>query len=444
MTARRQANGRSSIYLGGDGRWYGRVSMGFKPDGSPDRRKRSGKTQAEVTRKVKELEAMRDAGVVTSPGRAPTAAEWFTHWLDNIVGVRVAPATLAGYESDIRLYAIPGLGRHRVDQITPEHIDALYASLSRRGKSPAVIQHVRRTIRAAFNDAVARDRIPRNPVLRASAPKITEPEIEPFTLTDARKILDSATRVRNGGAWTIAISLGLRRGEVLALKWADIDMEDGALTVRRKLQRLSWQHGCTDPRACNTDHHRASCPANCATHRRLTRGCPPPCSPDCVGHARHCPQRQGGGLQTGQPKSQAGRRPIALPAPLVELLRAHRKFQAGERLRAGAMWEDNDFVFCQENGRPLDPDGHSKAWKRFLAQAGVREGRLHDARHTAATLLLVQGVDQRTVMALMGWSEVSMTKRYQHVIPELRREAATRVGAALWGSSEPDEVRASL
>ena len=162
-------------------------------------------------------------------------------------------------------------------------------------------------------------------------------------------------------------------------------------------------------------------------------GVPNAMSSGCTGHARHCPQRQGGGLHFGEPKSQAGRRPIALPEPLVALLRSHRKAQAAERLRSGSSWEENDLVFCQPNGRPLDPDGHSKAWKKFLARAGVREARLHDARHTAATLLLVQGVDQRTVMAIMGWSEVSMTKRYQHVVPELRREAASRIREVLWG-----------
>lgn len=433
MAGRRQANGRSSIYKGGDGRWYGRVTMGARPDGSPDRRKRSGKTQADVTRKVRELETTRDAGIATTPGRPPAVGEWLAHWLDNIVALRVSPATLVGYESDVRLYAVPGLGRHRLDQLTPDHIDALYASLTRRGKSPAVLQHLRRTLRAAFNDAVARDRMPRNPVNRASAPKAVETEIEPFSVADARRILEAAAHERNGTAWIIAVSLGMRRGEVLALQWSDIDLSEGTLTVRHKLQRLSWQHGCTDAALCAAAHHLRPCTANCRRHRDRPRGCPTPCAPRCIGHARHCPERRGGGLVRGQPKSQAGRRPIALPDPLVTVLRRHRKSQASERLLAGPMWEENDLVFSQVNGRPLDPDGHSKAWKTFLDRAGVRQGRLHDARHTAATLLLVQGVDQRTVMAIMGWSEVSMTKRYQHVIPELRREAATRVGVALWG-----------
>jgi integrase len=320
-----------------------------------------------------------------------------------------------------------------LDKLTPEHIEALYGSLSRQGKSAAVIQHLRRTMRAAFNDAVSRDRMARNPVLRASAPRVIEAEIEPFTVADARKVLDAARTERNGAAWTIAISLGLRRGEVLALRWSHVDLDEGTLRVQRKLQRRSWRHGCSDAATCAQLHHRRPCPPDCRRHRDRARGCPKPCFPGCTGHARHCPERQGGGLHFGEPKSQAGRRPIALPEPLIALLRAHRRAQAAERLLAGSSWEENDLVFCQRNGRPLDPDGHSKAWKNFLTRAGVREARLHDARHTAATLLLVQGVDQRTVMAIMGWSEVSMTKRYQHVVPELRREAATRMTEVLWG-----------
>jgi integrase len=117
----------------------------------------------------------------------------------------------------------------------------------------------------------------------------------------------------------------------------------------------------------------------------------------------------------------------------VEILRSHRQVQLEDRLRAGALWEDHDLVFAQPNGRPIDPDRHTKAWNAFLARVGVRPARLHDARHTAATLLLVQGVDTRTVMDLMGWSQISMTKRYQHVVPELRRAAAERMTEVLWG-----------
>ena len=178
----------------------------------------------------------------------------------------------------------------------------------------------------------------------------------------------------------MALSLGLRQGEALGLAWDAVDLDAGVLTVRQALQRLT-------------------------------------------GH----------GLVMVEPKSVAGRRSIALPAPLVEGLRAHRTAQREERLRAGSEWQDNGLVFTQPNGKPVDPRTDNRAWKALLRDAGVRDARLHDARHTAATLLLLQGVDDRVVMEILGHSQLSMTARYQHVMPELARDAAERMGKALWG-----------
>jgi len=121
-----------------------------------------------------------------------------------------------------------------------------------------------------------------------------------------------------------------------------------------------------------------------------------------------------------EPKSVAGRRSIALPGPLIEGLRAHRTAQLEEPLRAGSEWQDNGLVFTQPNGKPVDPRADNRAWKALLRDAGVRDARLYDARHTAATLLLLQGVDDRVVMEIFGHSQLSMTARYQHVMPEAR------------------------
>jgi integrase len=123
---------------------------------------------------------------------------------------------------------------------------------------------------------------------------------------------------------------------------------------------------------------------------------------------------------------------LVLPGPLVDIMKAHRQAQLEERLRAGQLWEDHGLVFAGPTGRPLDPDRHTKAWNAMLAIASVRPARLHDARHTAATLLLVAGVGPRVVMDLMGWSSGSMVKRYQHVVDELKQVAAERMAATLW------------
>jgi len=179
----------------------------------------------------------------------------------------------------------------------------------------------------------------------------------------------------------VALSLGLRQGEALGLPWDAVDLDTGLLTVRRALQRLGGQ-----------------------------------------------------GLVMVEPKSSAGRRSVALPAPLIEGLRSHRAAQLEERLKAGSEWQDHGLVFAQPNGKPIDPRADNRAWKALLEAAGVRDARLHDARHTAATLLLLlQGVDNRVVMEILGHSQLSMTVRYQHVLPDLARDAADRMGKALWG-----------
>ena len=131
-------------------------------------------------------------------------------------------------------------------------------------------------------------------------------------------------------------------------------------------------------------------------------------------------------------KSRAGRRAVGIPAPLVEALRQHREAQRKEREIAGQLWVEGDWVFAQQNGRPIDPRADHDAWKALLKEAGVRDARLHDARHTAATMLLVLGVPTRAVMEVMGWSQMAMTTRYQHLAPELIGGIASQVAGLLW------------
>jgi integrase len=405
MATSGSANGRSSIYQSPtDGRWHGYVSMGADSTGKPDRRHVRGKTQADVTRKVRELEKLRDRGTPGAPGRMPTVKAYLEQWLTSCERTR-RPSTVRGYSTYVKEYAIPRLGGHRLDRLRPEHIEMLYRWMAERGLSPATVASMHRTFRSALNRAVKRHLIVVNPMSGLDAPTAEVSEVEPLTAEDARKVLNAATSdgARNGARWIVALSLGLRQGEALGLQWQDVDLNAGTLTVRRALSRGTWKHGCRDPE-------------------------------DCTGSARTCPRRFGGGLVTGEPKSRAGRRTVVLPPTLLEALKTHKKAQAAERLKAGEMWRDEGWLFATEVGGPMDPRVDRGAWKALLTRAGVRDARLHDARHTAATLLLVQGIDTRTVMTLMGWSQISMTTRYQHVVPELKRAAADQMESALWGS----------
>jgi len=230
----RRPNRRSSIYLGKDGIWHGWVTVGIKPDGSPDRRHRKGKTEADVTRKVRELESQRESGYVSKPGRVPTVAEWMDEYLDVlcerlVLSEKMAPRTLADYRSKARNWINPLLGKHRLDRLTPEHLDTAYAVMLRRGLSPSTVLKVHRILSRALRIALRRGRIRRNVAALVDAPSAALHEIEPLTREEARRILDAAVRKRNGSRWSVALALGIRQGEALGLRWSYVDLETGVI-----------------------------------------------------------------------------------------------------------------------------------------------------------------------------------------------------------------------
>lgn len=410
----RQPNGASSIYKGKDGYWHGRVTVGVKDDGKPDRRHVMRTTRKDITKAVRELERKRDKGSVPKAGQRWRVADWLTHWLENIAAASVSEYTYSGYRVDVRVHLIPGLGGHWLDKLQPEHLERFYAKMQANGSKPATAHHAHRTIRAALNEAVRRGHLARNPVLLAKPPKLTEEEIEPYSVGEVRQLLKLATDRRNGARWAVALALGLRQGEALGLRWPDVDLVSGGLRVRRNLLRPKYAHGCGDT---------------------------------CGRKSGFCPEKVRANPLTKDTKSTAGRRPIGLPGPLVALLREHRATQEREREAAGDLWEEGGWVFADEFGRPLSPNTDHREWKALLREAGLREARLHDARHTAATVLLILGVQERAAMGIMGWSSSSMAKRYQHVVDEVRTDIADRIGGLIWeapqGEDDPDPERAN-
>lgn len=447
--ASRKPNGRSSIYLGKDGLWHGWVTVGIKPDGSPDRRHRKGKTEAEVTRKVRELESQREGGNVSKPGRPPTVAEWMTEFLDVICerlvrSEKMAPRTLSDYRSKSRNWLVPLLGKHRLDRLAPEHLDAAYTRMLEEGLSTGSVLKVHRILSRALTIAVRRGKITRNVATLVDAPSAVTREIEPLTREEARRILDVARTRRNGARWSVALALGIRQGEALGLRWSYIDLTTGEIRAWFQIQREEWRHGCDAPQACGEKWHRKACKKNCKDHRHV-RGCKPdcqkrghtcykrPCPKNCAGHADKCPKRTGGGLVFRRRKGKS-KLTLQCPPALLALLKEHKKMQAAERLRAGDRWVDHDLVFTTKYGGPIERTEDWKQWKAILKQAGVRDARVHDARHTAATLLIEQGVHIRVVQEVLGHTRVTTTERYTHVATLQMRDAGDRMGEALWGS----------
>jgi integrase len=399
----RQANGRSTIYQGSDGYWHGRVIVGVTDQGKPDRRHVMSRSKSVVAARVRELEKKREIGNVPLPGIRWTVSGWLEHWLENIARPTIRRSSYDAYRIAVRVHLIPGLGDHRLDRLRPEHLERLYRRMIANGARPATAHQVHRTISTALGEAVRRRQVQENVATLAKAPKIETKELEPYSIAEVGRILTAARERRNAARWAIALSLGLRQGEALGLRWLDIDLEAGILKITTNRVRPHYEHGCSTP---------------------------------CGKTPGHCTHRVQTNEDDGPTKSSAGKRKIGLPPQLLQLLEDHRCQQDQERTRAGQLWVETGRVFTDRFGRAVKPNSDYHAWKALLKRAGVRETRLHDARHTAATVLLALEVPERTVMGVMSWSSTSMAARYQHVTDPIRHEVANRVGGLLWSPPE--------
>jgi integrase len=293
-----------------------------------------------VVAKVRALETKRDAGTAEAAGQAPTLGAWLEHWVENVAVRRVRPRTLENYRTTMRLHLVPGLGHHRLDRLQPEHLESLYGALAAKGLAPATVLRAHRVLSRALKVAMQRGKIARNVATLVDPPAVKRPQTAlPLDADEACRVVAAAADQRNAARWTVALAVGLRQSEALGLQWSDIDLQDWTISVRRGLHRVA-----------------------------------------------------GRGLVYEEPKSDRSRRTLALPSQLVESLRAHRAAQIEERIAAGSLWQDHDLVFAQVTGQPIDRHADWQAWKALLRKAEVREVRLHDGRHTAATLLLVRRV----------------------------------------------------
>ncbi|BAG20685.1 site-specific integrase [Streptomyces griseus] len=239
------------------------------------------------------------------------------------------------------------------------------------------------TVRTALNEAVRRGHLTVNPASVAKAPRLEEEEVEPYTVDEVHKLLDLANKTGHPARWVVSLALGLRQGEVLGLKWTDVDFELRVMTVHRNRLRPRYEHGCGN---------------------------------HCGRKPGYCPQKVNIRRETKDTKSRAGRRPIGNPEPLVQLLLQHRRAQERDR-------------------RAPQPEHRPPRVEDLLKAAGLRAGRLHDARHTAATVLLILGVPDTVVDAIMGWEpgkSARMRRRYQHLTNRVLTDAADKIGGLLW------------
>ncbi|MFN8660931.1 MAG: site-specific integrase [Thermomicrobiales bacterium] len=362
----KQANGNGGArYREDKGIWEWRHTM-------PDGRRFSGYAKTQLDAKARCMAKVRQAekGIDVKATRQKLK-DYLAWWLADVVSARCSAKTLRTYSDVIRLHIEPEIGKHEVGKLTAQHVQTLMRTKERSGLSARTVGHIRGTLRTALNDAVRMGVVDRNVAALTDPPRREVFEREPFTVEEAKVLLLGTASDRLGALYRLAITLGLRRGELLGLQWRDIDLDAGTLRVARTLGRV------------------------------------------------------GGEIVLKEPKTERSRRLLSLGASNIAALRKHKDEQAFERKKAGSLWKETGHVFTTVIGTPIDPDNLTKLFKAQLTAAQLRDQRFHDLRHAAATLMLRDGLPVHEVSAVLGHSQTSTTLNvYSHVLPGANERAA--------------------
>lgn len=425
---RRRGRGEGSVTIRQDGRWMGRVDLGWR-DGKRRSKAVYGRTRREVSNKVRDLTQAAHLGTLVEDQRQ-TVEQFLSRWLRDVARVRVRPRTLATYEAAIERHLIPHIGRVPLAMLSPQHLQAWLRHLETSGVSAQRRRYARVVLRIALNTALRWNLVARNAATLVDAPRVTTREIRPLDPDESRAFLKALEAHPLEALFTVGLACGLRAGEALGLQWSDCDLEHGTLRIRRALQRFGGDAGSR--RTLGAERRRllklvreakAAGTAETAAELRCE-----------LSKVRMRLSEVKTSIHAVEPKSARSRRTIAMPEAVVKALGRHRVRQLEARLVAGSKWQETGYVFTSSIGTPIDLRNVTRAFKAVLKEAQLPTIRLHDLRHSCATLLLAQGVSPRVVMETLGHSQVSLTlNTYSHVLPALQQDAASKMDAILGG-----------
>lgn len=380
---RGRSHGQGSIFkrmvAGKEVGWMAMLDMGIV-DGKRKRKAFYGKTEKEVRDKLQDAGHSLRRGTLPKAGRL-TTGEWLKRWLETVAKPGTRPTTYTRYAGLVDHYLIPALGRIPLERLSPSDVRGL---LNRTDTlSPRSRHHLRAVLRTALKVAMREGLIPNNAAALAEAPRVPASEMHTLAEEDATRFLDAIRDDRLEALYRVALALGLRQGEALGLRWEDLDLDGGRLTVRHALQRLNGSYVLVEP------------------------------------------------------KSRASRRTISpLPEVITTALSEHRQKQERESDALGERWLNvQNLVFTTAYGAPLSASVVTHDFQRILQRAGLPRIRFHDLRHSCASLLLAQGVPTRMIMELLGHSQITLTlNTYSHVLPSVRKETAAAMDRIFGGT----------
>ena len=362
------------------GSWALWVDLGRDPETGKRKQQtytvRGSKKDAE--KRLYELLHQLDTGTFIKPAKT-TLAEYLEMWLKDYVRPNLAPRTAEGYEHIIHRHLIPVLGNMTLTQLKPEYIQRYYSEKltggrcdGRGGLSPKTVRHHHVTLHGALQSAVKWGLLGRNPADAVSPPRVQQQEMQTWGEDDIACFLEAAKDSPYYALFYTSLFTGMRRSELLALRWHDVDFILSQIYINRSLHHL-----------------------------------------------------RDGSIVFRLPKSAKGRRTVALPPSAILLLKEHYEKQKLERAMLGILLSADDLVFSYSDGKPILPDTVTHAWIKLVRRSGLKPIRLHDARHTHASLMLKQGVHPKIVQERLGHSSIQITlDTYSHVAPGLQQAAA--------------------
>jgi integrase len=374
----RRGPNEGSVYLRKDSRWEGAVHMGYE-NGKRVRKFAIGNTRAEVVAKLAPILRARDERRPV-PNQRQKLGPFLRRWLDEVAKPTIRASTYASYDDIVRLHLLPGLGRIALAKLSPGEVQAFLNAKLESGLSPRRVQYLHAVLRRALVTAERWGLASRNVAKLVDPPRVPRHEIAPLTPDQARQLIDAAADDRYQALYVAAIATGLRQGELLGLRWEDVDLDARRLNVRHSLARVN------------------------------------------------------GKLVLLEPKTTRSRRMVVLPEIAVTALRAHRTRQRMERLVAGRRWVESGHVFATTLGTSIEAAAVTRAFHRALDRAGLPRSRFHDLRHAAATFLLAHGFTLEDVKNLLGHSSIVLTSNtYGHVLEQRQHQVAQGMDAVLEG-----------
>jgi integrase len=378
---------RGSVFKRGR-TWTYVLSLGRVPGTGKKRQRWVGgfKTKADAELALTRALAAQDGGVTVVTTTTVNVAQFLDEWLE-AVRPSLKATTAKSYVEMMQGYVAPRIGDVLLTRLNPGHLRRLYGELlvsGRRrasgGLSTRTVVYTHRVLSHALSDAVRWGMLTANPAEKVDPPRVVTPEMRVWTAEEARRFLALVQDDRLYALWAVFLAIGLRRGEVAGLRWDDVDLERREAAVRRTRVVVGWQ------------------------------------------------------VHVSEPKTRSSRRTVSLDPTTVAVLRAHRSRQLEERLAWGPTWQDSRHVFCSEDGQPVHPQRITKAFDRMVAVHGLPKIRLHDLRHTSASLALLAGVHPKVVSERMGHANVGITlDTYSHVVKGMQEEAAVKVAELLFG-----------